>query len=105
VKRQLRFTDESSGQLKALAADSAKKGLHKQVLKTLGFIELDTQHPSLHTHEFQSFEGANGERIWEACAQNKTPGAYRIFFHSGPDEGAGKKRIPIVTIIGITPHP
>ena len=105
MQRQLRFTDESSGQLKALAADPAKKGLHKQVLNALGFLELNPQHPSLHTQEFQSLVGANGERVWEAHAQNKTPGAYRVFFHFGPDEGAGRKRIPIVAIIAITPHP
>jgi hypothetical protein len=105
VQRHLRFTDESSGQLKALAVDPAKRGLHKQVLKTLGLLELNTRHPSLHTHEYQSLEGVNGVRVWEAYAQNKTPGAYRFFFHFGPDEGAGRKRIPIVTIIAIASHP
>jgi len=105
VQRQLRFTDEASRQLSALALNSGNKGLHKQVLKTLGLLELNTWHPSLHSHEYQSLEGANGERVWEAYAQNNTPGAYRVFFHFGPDESSGKKRIPIVTIIAITPHP
>jgi hypothetical protein len=105
VLRQLRFTDESSKQLKALAADPAKRGLHLQVLKTLGLLELNTRHPGLNTHEYRSLIGANGERVWEAYAQNQTPGAYRVFFHYGPDEGSGKKRIPILTIVAITPHP
>ena len=34
-----------------------------------------------------------------------TPGAYRVFFHYGPDEMEGKKRVPILTIVAITPHP
>jgi len=101
----LRFTDESCGQLKALAADPAKRGLHKQVLKTLGLLELNIRHPGLNTHEYQSLVGANGERVWEAYAQNQTPGAYRVFFHYGPDEGSRKKRIPVVTIVAITSHP
>lgn len=105
MQRQLRFTDESAVQLNALSADPAKKGLHKQVLKTLGLLELNTRHPGLRTHEYHSLEGMKGERVWEAYAQNKTPGAYRVFFHYGPDEVAGKRRIPIVTIIAITTHP
>lgn len=105
MQRQLRFTDEADAQLKALAADPAKSGLNKQVLKTLGLLELNPRHPGLQTHEYTSLAGANGERVWEAYAQNNTPGAYRVFFHYGPDEGAGKKRIPVLTIVAITPHP
>jgi hypothetical protein len=105
VQRQLRFTHEAAGQLQQLAADPANKGLHKQVLKTLGRLETNPRHPGLRTHEFQSLKGLNGERVWEAYAQNQTPDAYRVFFHYGPDEEAGNKRIPILTIIAITPHP
>jgi hypothetical protein len=105
MKRQLRCTDESVGQLTALQADPAKAGLHKQVLKTLGLIELNTRHPGLKTHEYRSLEGRNGERVWEAYAQNQTPGAYRVFFHYGPDEISAKGRNPIVTIVAITSHP
>lgn len=105
MQRQLRFTPEAEGQLDALKKDPAKAGLCKQVLKTLGLLEINPRHPGLHTHEFQSFAGANGERIWEAYAQNKTPGAYRVFFHYGPDEMKGKTRVAIITIVAITPHP
>jgi hypothetical protein len=105
VQRQLRFTDEAAGQLKAFAGDAAKRGLHRQVLKTLGLLELNTRHPGLNTHEYRSLEGVKGERVWEAYAQNQTPGAHRVFFHYGPDEASGKRRMPIVTIIAITPHP
>ena len=105
MRRQLRFTDESAGQLKALAAGLAKRGLHKQILKTLGLLELNTRHPGLNTHEYRSLQGMKGERAWEAYAQNKTPGAYRVFFHYGPDEASGKRRVPVLTVIAITPHP
>jgi hypothetical protein len=91
--------------LHAISVDSSAKGLHKQVLKTLALLELNTRHPGLHTHEYESLTGINGERVWEACAQNKTPGAFRVFFHYGPDEGAGKKRIAVLTIVAITAHP
>jgi len=105
VQRQLRFTDEADRQLSELEKNPAKRGLLKQVRKTLGLLETNLKHPGLHTHEYQSLCGANGERVWEAYAQNNTPGAYRVFFHYGPDEQAGKKRVPVLTVIAITPHP
>jgi hypothetical protein len=88
-----------------LEVSPSKSAIYEQVLKALGFLEVNTQHQGLHTHEFTSLEGAHGEKIFEAYAQNKTPGAYRIFWHYGPDEVAGKKRIPVITILAITPHP
>jgi len=59
-----------------------------------GLLEINPRHPGLHTHEFSSLAGPDGERIWEAYAQNNTPGAYRVFFHYGPDEGSGKNGCP-----------
>ena len=105
MQRQLRFTDEADRQLKELETNPAKKGLLKQVQKTLGLLETNVRHPGLNTHEYQSLLGVKGERVWEAYAQNQTSGAYRVFFHYGPDEVAGRKRIPILTILAITPHP
>jgi hypothetical protein len=105
VQRRLRFAHEAEVQLKALRANTSAKGLHKQVLKTLALLELNTRHPGLHAHEYQSLVGANGERIWEAYAQNDTPGAFRVFFHYGPDEGMGKTRVAILTMVAITAHP
>lgn len=105
MQRQLRFTDEAARELSELENSPSKKGLLKQVQKTLGLLETNIKHPGLNTHEFQSLAGANGERVWEAYAQNNTPGAYRVFFHYGPDEMAGKKRVPVLTVIAITPHP
>lgn len=105
MQRQLRFTDEADAQLTALAADPSRSGLHKQVLKTLGLLEINPRHPGLHTHEYQSLRGAQGERVWEAYAQNNTPGAYRIFFHYGPDEGTAGERVAALTIVAITAHP
>lgn len=105
MRRELRFTHEAARQLSALASNPAKQAVHRQVLKTLGLLETNPRHPGLHTHEYESLEGEAGERVWEAYAQNQTPGAYRVFFHYGPDERAGKKRIAIITIVAITPHP
>ncbi len=105
MKRKLVFTREAESQLNALRTHSARLGLLKQVQKTLGLLELNPRHPSLKTHEYHSIRGLHEERIFEAYAQNNTPGAYRIFFHYGPDEHRGNERIAVITIVAITPHP
>jgi hypothetical protein len=43
--------------------------------------------------------------VFEAYAQNNTPSACCIFWHYGPDEIAGKKRTPVITVVAITRHP
>jgi hypothetical protein len=105
VQRKLKFTPTADKQYTALENTPAKMAIFNQVRKALGYLELNPEHQSLSTHEFTSLTGANGEKVFEAYAQNNTPGAYRIFWHYGPDEVAGKKRIPVITIIAITPHP
>jgi hypothetical protein len=61
-------------------------------------IEANPRHPSLNTHKFNAMFGPGGEDVFEAYAENNTPGSYRIFWHYGP----GKD---VITIIAITPHP
>ena len=103
--QRIKFTPVAWEQLAALENMPSKSTTLGQVRKALGYLEIDPHHPGLHTHEFISLTGAHGEKIFEAYAQNRTPGAYRIFWHYGPDEMRGKKRIPAITIVAITPHP
>jgi len=77
----------------------------KQVRKTLGLLEINLRHPSLNSHKFSSMQGASGEEVFEAYAQNNTPCAYRVFWHYGPDEIVNGKRVAILTILAISPHP
>ena len=55
----------------------------KAIDKTLRFLS-NPRHPGLQTHEFTSLKGLNGEKVFEAYAQQNTPAAYRIFWHYGP---------------------
>lgn len=105
MKRKLLFTYEAATQLEALKDNPHNAGLYKQVCKTLGFLEVNPRHPALHTHEYSALTGHNGEKVWEAYAQNKIPGAYRVFFHYGPDIVKRGSRTAVITIIAITPHP
>ncbi|MGH7318725.1 MAG: hypothetical protein ACRELA_03735 [Candidatus Rokuibacteriota bacterium] len=61
-------------------------------------MQTNLKHPSLNTHEYTSLRGANGEKVFEAYAEQKTPAAYRIFWHYGPGPG-------VITVVAITPHP
>jgi hypothetical protein len=105
VQRKIKLTPTADRQLTELENTPSKAGIFDQVRKALGYLELNPHHPSLNTHEFTSLRGANGEKLFEAYAQNNTPGAYRIFWHYGPDETRGKKRTSVITIVAITPHP
>jgi hypothetical protein len=105
MTRQLVFTTEAEATLARLRKSPAQAGLYKQVLKTLGLMETNLRHPSLNTHEYSSLKGKAGEKVYEAYAQNNTPGAYRVFFQYGPDVISKDKRVPILTILFIVPHP
>ena len=79
---------------------SKQEGLFKQVAKSVQQLADNPPHPSLKTHEYSSLAhpfDPNG-KVFEAYAQNRTPGAYRVFWCYGPEKGE-------ITIIAITPHP
>ena len=93
-----RARDRSAG--KGGTKASKQEGLFKQVAKTIELLLSNPRHNSLETHEYSSLEhpfDPNG-KVFEAYAQNRTPGAYRIFWCYGPERGD-------ITLIAITPHP
>jgi hypothetical protein len=105
MTRQLVFTAEAAETLERLRKNPADAALYKQVLKTLGLLETNLRHQSLNTHEYVSLKGPSREKVFEAYVQNNTPGAYRVFFHYGPDRISKEARVPILTIMFILPHP
>jgi hypothetical protein len=105
VQRKIKFTPTADEQYTVLENARSKDAIFEQVRKAIGYLEINPHHPSLNTHEFTSLTGANGEKVFEAYAQNNTPCAYRIFWHYGPDEAEGKKRTAVLTIVAITRHP
>jgi hypothetical protein len=105
VDRKILFTPVADGQLTALEHDRSMQGVCRAVKKALSYLETNPKHPGLKTHEYSSLAGMHGERVFEAYAQNDTPGAFRIFWHYGPDEVVKGKRIPVITIVAITAHP
>lgn len=105
MNRELRFTPTAEAALRELERDPHRAGLLKQVQKTFGFLETDLRHPSLRTHEFHSLEGPKGEKVFEAYVQSRTPAAWRIFFVYGPDRVEKGRKVPVLTILALAPHP
>ena len=95
---ELHWTDEAKKIYSNLKSDASQERRYKDVKKTLTYLQTDLRHPSLETHEFRSIDGPNGEKVFEAYAQQKTPAAYRIFWFYGPSRGK-------ITILTITAHP
>lgn len=94
----LNFTNQADKDLEELEKNRTMLKRLKAVYKVLGYLENNPRHPSLNTHKYSSLTGINGEEVFEAYAENHTPGAYRIFWHYGPSKN-------IITIISIVPHP
>jgi hypothetical protein len=83
---------------KAKAAKA--EGLFKQVNKSVNLVLQNPRPPGLKTHEYDSIPNPykEDEKVFEAYAQNNTPGAYRIFWCYGPNKAE-------ITFLAITPHP
>jgi len=98
MKFILNFTPTAKEALKELKRNSGLKKRYKAVIKTLKFLSENPKHPSLQTHPYYSIVGPNGEKVFEAYAEQNTPAAYRVFFYYGPHKGE-------ITIFAITSHP
>lgn len=105
MSRELRFTPSAEAALRELERDPHRASLLKQVRKTLGLLDTDLRHPSLRMHEFHSLRGPNGEKVFEAYVQSRTPAAWRIFFLYGPDRVEKGRRVSVLTIVALTSHP
>jgi hypothetical protein len=102
----LEWTDEASSVYNSLKGDSSQKTHYKAVKKAIKLLAQNPRYKSLQTHEFKSLSGPNGEKVFEAYAEQNTPNAYRLFWYYGPDElDASGNRIATITVIAITPHP
>ena len=100
---ELRAAAIKAGQTRARTGkskSSRQEGLFKQVRKTIMLLADNPRHPGLQTHAYHSLESPfdTQAKVFEAYAQHRTPGAYRVFWCYGPAGGE-------ITILAITPHP
>ena len=94
----LSFTLSAKQDLKELKKFPHFEKRFKAVSKALKYLAEDPRHPSLQTHQYFSLSGPDGEKVFEAYAEQDTPAAYRIFFYYGHARGE-------IVVFAITPHP
>lgn len=97
----LRFAKQADEMLSRLESEPNLRVKQKKVRKALGQLERNPRHPSLHSHQYESFPVDRDAKVWDSYAENNTPGAWRIFWHYGPDEDGQ----PVITVLVIGPHP
>ena len=95
---ELQWTAEASETYNLLKGDASQKKRYESVKKTIYLLATNPRHNSLQAHEYMSFQGPNGEKVFKAYAEQKTPAAYRVFWYYGPSKD-------IITTFAITPHP
>jgi hypothetical protein len=95
---ELEWTAEASKAYNLLKSTASQRKRYQAVKKTIKFLVINPRHNSLQTHEYMSLKGPNGEKVFEAYAEQRTPAAYRVFWYYGPSKG-------IITIFAITSHP
>jgi hypothetical protein len=95
---RIEVTSSAELTLIKLKKDKSQNVVFKAVSKTIRLLSENPRYQGLNTHKYSSLKGPNGEEVFEAYAQNRTPGAYRIFWYYGP----GKK---VITIFAISAHP
>lgn len=89
------FTPEADREYHELPSAKLNK-----VRRALGYLQTNPRHPSLNTHIYSAYRNPYHSQspVFEAYAENQTPGAHRIFWCYGPARGD-------ITILAITPHP
>jgi len=95
---ELQWTAEASKAYNLLKSTASQRKRYRAVKKTIKFLAMNPRHNSLQAHEYMSLKGPNGEKVFEAYAEQSTPAAYRVFWYYGPSKG-------VITIFAITSHP
>lgn len=92
------YTDEALRVLDDLAKPTYATKL-KKVRKTLRILrDVGPSHPGLNSHKYQSLTGPAGEEVWESHIENRTPGAWRLWWLCGREPDT-------LTVLTIGPHP
>lgn len=95
---ELRFSTEAAEILEDICSKPATRVMCKKVRKALGLLETDPRHRGLNSHQYQSLAGPAGEPVWESYVESQTPGAWRIWWWYGSEQGQ-------ITVLTIGPHP
>jgi hypothetical protein len=102
VAFKLRFSPSVDALLKEMEqGDPNQQAKLKKIRKALGHLEIDPRYPGLHSHRYESFPVDTDVKVWDSYVENRTPGAWRIFWRYGPDD----QGVSVITVLAIGPHP
>ena len=102
---ELRFSPTAAEAIQGLIAGGHATAVKlKKVRKALGLLQIDPTYPSLHSHLYQHFPGLEKGKGWDSYVENRTPGAWRIFWMYGPSERRDDAEIAVITVLVIGPH-
>lgn len=102
---QLRFAPAAAEALKKLVDGGQATAVKlKKVRKALGLLQADPMYPGLHSHLYQHFPGLEKGKVWDSYVENRTPGAWRIYWMYGPNEVRDDVETAVVTVLVIGPH-
>ena len=94
---EIYWTYRSEADFNHLKSDASLNKRYQAVKKTIELLASNPRHNSLQTHEFSSLKGPQGEKVFEAYAEQSTSAAYRVFWYYGPSRNQ-------ITIFAITRH-
>jgi len=77
--------------------DKSDPSRSARVRNTFAKMQTNLKSKGLSTHEYTSVVGPNGEKVFEAYVENKTPTAYRVIWCYGPNKGQ-------ITVLTLIPH-
>jgi len=89
---------EAEAVIRALESDPGNAAKLRKVRKALALLQSNPRHPGLNVHRYVSKAGPGGEPLWEAYVENRTPGAWRMWWWYGPGRN-------VITVLTIGPHP
>lgn len=102
---ELRFAPAAAETMARLAkGGNATSAKLKKVRKALGLLQTDPRYPGLHSHLYQHFPGLEKGKVWDSYVENRTSGAWRIYWMYGPNEVRDGGEIAIITVLVIGPH-
>jgi hypothetical protein len=70
----------------------------KKWSKAIWLLRDNPKHPGLNSHEIEALTQRYGRKVFQSYLENNTPGAGRLFWAYGPEDGQ-------ITMIGLEPHP
>ncbi len=81
----------------AAKADPSLRAKFRKVVKAIELMRTQgPSYPGFHTHQMRHLAGYDGRRIWNSYVENRTPGAWRMYWIYD-DEGG-------IYVLSVGPH-